>query len=377
MRKQRRLGGAADVIKYIADDFDAPLDAPEVLVNTMFTLDVHCHFFPQAFLDAARGPNSFRASLARRADGREHLVCPGNFDHPLTPDFYAADQMLADMDRARIQMAAISAAPPTLSYWAEAGAARELASAMNESIAQRVAAHPERFLGLATVPLQDIDASITEAKRAIRTLGLHGFQIGSNVGGKNLNHPDYFPFFATVAALNVPLFVHPYIPAGEERMQEYYLHNLLGMVAETGLAIASIIYGGVLERLPTLKIIFAHAGGVFPYIVGRMDHGYKVRANECTAAIPQPPSHYLRQVYFDCMAFNPRALRYLVDTVGAEHVLLGSDYPFDMGPIGGPVAEVQANEYLTATEKAQICGGAAMALFGLSDKVVNTDTKKH
>lgn len=337
----------------------------------MFTLDTHCHFFPQAFLDAARKPNSFRASLERRADGREHLVCPGNFDHPLTPDFYAAEQMLADMDSTDMQMAAISAAPPTLSYWAEAGVARELAAAMNESIAQRVKEHPDRFVGLATVPLQDIDASVREAKRAIGVLGLHGFQIGSNVGGKNLNHPDYWPFFETVAALNVPLFVHPYIPAGEERMQDYYLHNLIGMVAETGLAIASVIYGGILEKWPNLKIIFAHAGGVFPYIVGRMDHGYKVRTEECTKAIPHPPSHYMKQVYFDCMSFNDRALRYLVDMVGADHVLLGSDYPFDMGPIGGPAAEVQANPYLSDGEKVQICGGTAAKLFSISPEYQN------
>ncbi|MEZ4662738.1 MAG: amidohydrolase family protein [Caldilineaceae bacterium] len=332
----------------------------------MFTFDIHCHFFPQAFLEAARRPNSFLATLEMRADGREHLTCPGNFDHPLTPDFYAAEQMLADMDRTGMKMAAISSAPPTLSYWADAGAARELASALNESISQRVQAHPQRFRGLATVPLQDIDASIQEARRAIGQLGLHGFQIGSNVGGKNLNHPDYFPFFETVAALGAPLFIHPYIPPGEERMQEYYLHNLLGMVTETGLAIASIIYGGIIERLPNLKIVFAHAGGVFPYIVGRMDHGYKVRTKECTEAILHPPSHYLRQVYFDCMSFNDRALRYLVDTVGAEQVLLGSDYPFDMGPIGGPAAEVQANPYLSEAEKEQICGKTAAGLFGIS-----------
>lgn len=331
----------------------------------MPSLDVHCHFFPQAFLDAARKPNTFQASLERRADGREHLVCPGNFDHPLTPDFYAAEQMLADLDKAGIDMAAISSAPPTLSYWADPGAAHELASALNESIAERTQAHPERFLGLATVPLQDIDASVHEAKRAVTQLGLHGFQIGSNVGGKNLNHPDYFPFFETIAALDVPLFIHPYIPPGEERMQDYYLHNLLGMVTETGLAIASVIYGGILERLPNLKVVFAHAGGVYPYIVGRMDHGYKVRIEECQKAIPHPPSHYLNKVYFDCMSFNPRALRYLVDTVGADRVLLGSDYPFDMGPIGGPAAEVQANELLTEGEKEQIIKKTATDLFGL------------
>ena len=333
----------------------------------MFSLDVHCHFFPKAFLDAARGPNTLQSKIEQRADGREHLVCPGNFDHPLTPDFYAAEQMLADMDSAQISMAAVSSAPPTLSYWAEADAARELASRLNESIAERVTEYPERFLGLATVPLQDIAASVAEAKRAVNELGLHGFQIGSNVGGKNLNHPDYFPLFETFAELNAPVFIHPYIPAGEERMQDYYLHNLLGMVTETGLAIASVIYGGILERWPNLKIIFAHAGGVFPYVVGRMDHGYKVRSQECTSAIPHPPGHYLRQVYFDCMSFHPLALRYLVDLVGADHVLIGSDYPFDMGPIGGPVAEVLANPHLSDEEKEQICGKTAATLFGLTN----------
>ncbi len=333
----------------------------------MFSLDVHCHFFPKAFLDAARGPNTLQSKIELRADGQEHLVCPGNFDHPLTPDFYAAEQMLADMDGAQISMAAISSAPPTLSYWAEADAARELASRLNESIAERVAENPERFLGLATVPLQDIAASVAEAKRAVNELGLHGFQIGSNVDGKNLNHPDYLPLFEAFAELNAPVFIHPYIPAGEERMQDYYLHNLLGMVAETGLAIASVIYGGILERWPNLKIIFAHAGGVFPYVVGRMDHGYKVRSQECTSAIPHPPSHYLRQVYVDCMSFHPLALRYLVEMVGADHVLVGSDYPFDMGPIGGPVAEVLANPHLSDEEKEQICGKTAAMLFGLTN----------
>ncbi|MEM7533065.1 MAG: amidohydrolase family protein [Chloroflexota bacterium] len=331
----------------------------------MFSLDVHCHFFPQAFLDAARKPNSLQASIELRDDGQEHLICAGNFDHPLTPDFYAAEQMIADMDRTGVTMSAITSAPPTLSYWAEPDAARELASRLNESIAERVQQHPDRFLGLAAVPFQDIDASIVEAKRAVNELGLHGFQIGSNVGGKNLDHPDFFPFFETVAELDVPLFVHPYIPAGVERMQDYYLHNLIGMVGETGLAIATFIYGGVLERLPSLKVIFAHAGGVFPYIVGRMDHGYKVRTEECTKAIPNPPSHYMQQIYFDCMSFNPRALRYLVDMVGADHVLVGSDYPFDMGPIGGPVKEVQSNPYLSDDEKAQICGMTAASLFRL------------
>ncbi len=334
----------------------------------MFTFDIHCHFFPQAFLDIARQPgNSFQASIQRRADGQEHLVCAGNFDHPLTPDFYTAEQMLKDMDAVGMKMAAISAAPPTLSYWAEPAAAVELAASMNESIAQRVRTHPDRFVGLATLPLQDVEASVGEARRAICQLGLAGFQIGSHVNGKHLDHPDFAPLFATLAELDVPIFVHPYIPAGQERMQDYYLHNLLGMVSETGLAIATLIYGGILERWPNLKLIFAHAGGVFPYIHGRMDHGYRVRTRECTAAIPRPPGTYMRQLYFDCITFQPRTLRFLVDLVGADHVLIGSDYPFDMGP-ADPVAEVIDNPYLSDEEKAQICGGTAAALFRLGSR---------
>ena len=331
----------------------------------MLTFDIHCHFFPQAFLDAARKlDNSFQASIERRADGREHLVCAGNFDHPLTPDFYTAERMIQDMDRWGMAMAGISAAPPTLSYWADPGAARDLAPAINDSIAARVAAHPDRFVGLATVPLQDIDASVLEIKRAVQGLGLSGCMIGSNVNGKNLDHPDFHPFFAAIAELGIPLFIHPYIPAGVERMQDYYLHNLIGMVGETGLAIASVIYGGVLVRWPNLKLVFAHAGGVFPYIVGRMDHGYRVRERECGAAIPELPSTYFTQLYFDNITFNPRALRYLVDLVGADHILIGSDYPFDMGP-ADPVGEVTGNAYLSAQEQRQITGATAAALFGL------------
>ena len=332
----------------------------------MFALDIHCHFFPEAFLEEARKPdNPFKASLTPESDGRERLVCAGSFDHPLAPEFHDVERLVQDLDARKLSMAAISSAPPTLSYWADAASARDLAGRLNDSIAERVTAYPERFVGLATVPLQDIDASIAEAKRAVNALGLHGFQIGSNVGGTNLSDPAFFPLFETFAELNVPVFVHPYIPAGEERMQDFYLHNLIGMVAETGLAIASIVYAGILERLPNLKLCFAHAGGVYPYIIGRQDHGYKVREVECKAAIPHPPSHYFPMLYFDSITFHPLTLRYLIDLVGADRIIIGSDYPFDMGP-EQPVDEVLNNPFLNDAEKALICGQNAAALFGIS-----------
>lgn len=331
----------------------------------MFTLDIHCHFFPQAFLDEARRlGNPFAASIELGSDGQERLICAGDFNHPLTPDFYDVERMLEDMDARHLHMAAISAAPPTLTYWADGSSAAGLASRMNDSIAERVHAHPERFLGLATVPLQDVEVSIREARRAVEELGLHGFQIGSNVNGRNLDAPEFLRFFEVVDGLGVPVFVHPYIPAGSERMQDYYLHNLVGMVAETGIAISSVIFGGILERLPGLKLCFAHAGGVYPYIVGRHDHGYRVRQRECGDAIPHRPSHYLPALFFDSVTHHPLALRYLVDLVGSDRIIIGSDYPFDMGP-AQPVDVVLENPYLSAEEKSQICGQNAATLFGL------------
>jgi len=330
----------------------------------VFSLDIHCHFFPQAFLDEARKPgNPFQAAI-QNVDGIDRLICAGDFDHPLTPDFFSAERMIEDMGQRQIQMSAISSAPPTLSYWADAQSAGRLASRINESIAHRVSDYPGRFLGLGTVPLQDINQSILEAHRAIRELGLHGLMIGSNVGGKNLNHPDFFPFFQAINELNVPLFVHPYIPAGAERMQDYYLHNLVGMVSETGLAIASTIFGGILERLPNLRLCFAHAGGVFPYIIGRQDQGYRVRRLECSNAIPQPPSHYFPMLYFDSITFHPLALRFLIDLVGVERIMIGSDYPFDMGP-EQPVLEIFNNPYLSELEKEKVIGKNAQVFFQL------------
>jgi aminocarboxymuconate-semialdehyde decarboxylase len=331
----------------------------------MFTFDIHCHFFPQTFLDqAGKLGNPFQASIQPGPHGETRLVCAGDFNHSLTPDFYDAKQMIEDMDRRKIRISAISAAPPTLSYWADAPSARNLASRMNDNIAQRVQAYPDRLLGLGTVPLQNIEASTMEARRAIGDLGLRGLMIGSNVGGKNLDHADFFPFFETIVELDVPIFVHPYIPLGAERMRDYYLHNLVGMVAETGLAIASVIFGGILERLPNLKLCFAHAGGIYPYIVGRHDHGYRVREVECGRAIPKPPSHYLSMLYFDSITHHPLALRYLVDLVGSDKIVIGSDYPFDMGP-DQPVDVVLENPHLSSEEKEKIVGLNAANLFGI------------
>jgi aminocarboxymuconate-semialdehyde decarboxylase len=337
--------------------------------HSMQAIDCHFHFFPEAFLKAARTEgNSFKASIERSADGTEFLVAEGDFRHELVPNFYDADTIVQDLDRRKLTSAVITSAPPTLSYWADSGAAIELSQAINEEMAQRAAQYPTRFTPLGALPLQDMDASIKEAKRAVRELKLTGFMIGSNVGGINLDDPYFAPMWETIAELDVPLFIHPYIPAGAERMRRYYLHNLIGMVNETAIAIASVIYGGLLETYPNLRLCFAHAGGTYPFIQGRLDQGYRVRPEECGAAIPHPPSHYLGKLYFDSISFSDSALRFLADLVGSDHMVIGSDYPFDMGP-EQPVDAILSNPYLSEDEKADIVGRTASQLYGIPQLV--------
>lgn len=326
-------------------------------------VDVHCHVFPEAFIAAARRPgNPYNASVERRADGREFLVSRGYFDYPLTPELYDLDALLEDMAERGITAVAQSLAPPALAYWStERGAARDWAQLVNDSIAERVRRYPDRFAGVAHVPLQDVQAAIEELGRASDRLGFRAVQIASNVGGTNLDDPSLFPFFEACARLDVSVFVHPYLPFGGDRLQRYYLHNLVGMVSETGLAIASVIFGRVLERLPSLRLCFAHAGGTYPYIRGRLDHGHRVRP-EC-GDLAEPPGAYVRRLWFDTIAFEPSALRFLVESAGADRVMLGSDYPFDMGP-AQPVAEVLATPGLDQPQLERILWRNAAGFFG-------------
>jgi aminocarboxymuconate-semialdehyde decarboxylase len=215
---------------------------------------------------------------------------------------------------------------------------------------------------MATVPLQDPVAAAEELTHARRTLGLVGVEIGSNINGRELDDPALHPFFARCAELRMPVFIHPVVVAGADRMTRYYLRNLIGNLVDTSIALAHLIFGGAFERWPKLAVIAAHAGGIIPYTRGRLDHGYRVRA-ECRAALPRPPSAYLKHIYFDTIAHNQEALAYLVRTAGAGRVVLGSDFPFDMAD-PDPVGTVQGLKGLSAADRTRILGGNARALFG-------------
>ena len=234
------------------------------------------------------------------------------------------------------------------------------ARATNDALAETVRAYPERLLGLAALPLQDPSAAPAELERAMRELGLRGAEIGTNVGGRNLDDQELEPVWAAAERLGAFLFVHPERVAAAERLGSYYLRNLIGNPLDTTIAIASLVFGGVLERYPRLKLCFAHGGGFAPYQVGRLDHGWSKRP-EPRVTIQQRPSTYVRKLYFDTILHTPDALAYVAKHFGADHLLLGSDYPFDMGP-DDPVKDVESLPGLSETERRMILGETAAQL---------------
>ena len=321
-------------------------------------IDVHAHFVPRSFLEViAKEGAPYGASL--RQDGNDPtILLSGRPYGPITPHYYATKPRLKDMDKAGVDMQVLSLNPPMV-YWPDAQLGTRLARLYNDELAAAVAARPDRLAGLATVPLQDIPAAVAELTRAVKELGLRGVYIGSNICGKDLDHPDFLPFFAQAEALRAPVFIHPIDVVGGERVRAYYLHNGLGNPFDTAVSASRLIFGGVLDKFPRLRVCLAHAGGALPYLIGRLDRVYRVR-QEARQTIRRAPSTYLRRFYFDIITHHPLALEYLVKLVGADRVAIGTDYRFDMG-VMDPVKAVNAIR-LSRADRSTILGGTAAAL---------------
>jgi aminocarboxymuconate-semialdehyde decarboxylase len=232
----------------------------------------------------------------------------------------------------------------------------------NEKIAEICQQHSNRFVGLGTVPLQDVDEAVKELKRLAGELSLKGVIVSSNVNGRDLDDPVFFPLLETAASLGLLVYIHPHDTAGADRMQKFYLTNLIGNPLDTTIAAARLIFSGVLEKLPALKICLSHAGGHLPYIIGRLHHGYAVRP-ECRADIRQSPMAYFKQLYFDSITHLPAALEYLIGIAGSERVLMGSDYPYDMAD-EHPVTFIR-NLSISKDDKQKILGGNIIKLLGI------------
>jgi aminocarboxymuconate-semialdehyde decarboxylase len=327
-------------------------------------IDVHTHIVPEGWEDwAARFGGERWPRLVRHDACRATIMTGAQFFRDVDDRSWSPERRLQDMDRLGIDRQVLSPPPVMFCYWAEPRAGEAFARLQNDNVAAVTARHPARFVGMATVPLQDTDLAVKELRYCRERLGLRAVEIGSCPAGRDLDDPVLLPFFEACAGLDMAVFVHPASPlVGQERLTRYYFPLIVGNPLETALAASKLIYGGVLERWPQLRVCFAHGGGAFPFTLARLDHGWRVRP-EGPAAIPRPPREYARLLYFDSLTLSADNLRFVVEQFGAERVVLGSDYPFDMGS-ADPVGAV-AEAGLSAAAREHVEGGAAVRFLGL------------
>jgi aminocarboxymuconate-semialdehyde decarboxylase len=327
------------------------------------TIDIHAHVMSMEAQELTRpyftpdkDPFFHYSSPATDASNKRLMA-------EITPKLSSAEVRLRDMDRMGVDIQAISVAPPQYFYWTEPDLGVRLARIQNDNLASIVRAHPDRFVGLGTLPLQDVDASLVELDRVVGELGFNGVEICTSVNGSDLDDPRFEPFFRRAEELDILIVMHPNGFSDGERLADYYLINTVGMPLDSTVSIARLIFGGVLERHADLKICVVHGGGYIPFYPARFDHAYRMR-EDCREHITRPPSTHLRQLFFDTMIFDLDDLALLVARYGADHVLLGSDYPYDMGD-PDPVGFVSGLERLDDKELALVLGGNAARLLKL------------
>jgi aminocarboxymuconate-semialdehyde decarboxylase len=330
----------------------------------MMKIDLHTHILPKNWpnLRDRYGYGGFM-QLEHHGPGCARMMVDGKSFRDIDANCWDPHARLTDCERHGVDVQVLSTVPVMFSYWAKPKDTLDLARLLNDHLAEVVRAHPRRFAGLGTLPLQDPDLAVPELERCVRDLGLSGVQIGTHVNGKNLDHPDLFPVFAAAERLRAAVFVHPWDMFAKERMEKYWLRWLVGMPAETALAICSVIFGGVLERLPRLRIAFAHGGGSFPGTIGRIDHGFHARPDLCAIDNKVSPRDHLRRFYLDSLVHDADALRSLMRLVGPERIALGTDYPFPLGETeAGRLIESMAD--LSAETRERMLSGTALEFLG-------------
>ncbi|MEO3860517.1 amidohydrolase family protein [Acrocarpospora sp. B8E8] len=327
-------------------------------------IDIHCHreCAPAAALmeDAARAAGKValgHGNATTQAVNRRQLA-------EIRPKMDILDVRIGDMDRMGVDIQAVAVAVYQYYYWADAELGAKVARLMNEEFVESTAKHSGRFLPLGTVPLQDTEAAIGELRYLATELGMRGIEIGTHVEGEEISAARLDPFWAEVERLGVVVVIHTQGHTHPQRLQGHNFVNIIGHAFEATLATAHLIFDGVIERHPGLKIVVVHGGGYLPAYPGRIDHGWRARA-DVSENVPGLPGDYLREFYFDTMVFDPGQLKFLVDRYGAEHVLLGTDYPYDMGD-DDPLALIGATPGLDQRQVDLISGGNAARLLGLA-----------
>jgi aminocarboxymuconate-semialdehyde decarboxylase len=325
-------------------------------------IDIHCHrecspaasLMRQAQLDAGRAPLNHGSATTRAVNARQLEA--------IRPKMEELAVRLADMDAMGVDIQAVAPASYQYFYWADAELGAKVARLVNEEMVEATSTHADRFVPLGTVPLQHTEAAVQELTYLVHQLGMRGIEIGTHVEGEEISAARLEPFWSAVEELRVTVVIHTQGTTHPQRLADHNFVNTLGHPYEAALAQGYLIFDGVMERHPDLTIVVVHGGGYLPAYPGRMDHAWRAR-EDVREGVPQTPGTYLRRFYFDTMVFEPGQLRFLVDRYGADHVLLGTDYPYDMGD-DDPLALLAAGG-LKQEQVNLVAGGNAVRLLGL------------
>jgi aminocarboxymuconate-semialdehyde decarboxylase len=330
----------------------------------MRTIDIHTHVLTEETMGLLQKEAPKIAPRLTPIDADVAVLDVAGVPYrPFPRGGFDIERRFADMAAAEVEVHLLSATPQTYYYDQEPALAAACAALQNDQIAKLVKAHPERFIGVATLPIQAPQRAADELARAVRSLGLRGAMIGSNALGKNLDDPSFEPLWAVAAELGAFMLIHPVNVAGVDRLRSYYLNNLIGNPLDTTIAAACLVFGGVLERYPTLKVLLVHGGGFVPYQAGRWAHGWHVRP-EPKVNVKHSPEPWIDRFYYDTILHARPQLEFLVSSVGPARVLLGSDYPYDMGT-GECVRQVKALS-IGEADKAKVLCDNARAVLGVS-----------
>ena len=325
-------------------------------------VDIHCHYLnPEVakkteYLEAAKYDMSiiFANDLTRQTNVKQMA--------DRVSKLTGITERIRDMDKMGVDIQAVCPAPFQYFYFTEPDLGASIAREVNEGIAKIVADHPDRFVGLGSVPLQNAELAVRELEYAVKKLGLRGVEINTNVNGMDLTDPrlKLDKFFAKANELGVVIFMHPLGTTQADRLVNHYFNNVIGNPLDTTLAVSHLIFDGVIAKNPKIKFIAAHGGGYLAHYWARMDHAWRARP-DCRTVIKSKPSNYLKKIYFDTITFDPTMLRHLIDVYGADHVLLGTDYPYDMGEVD-PLGLINSVKKLTKDDRQKIQGLNAMKL---------------
>lgn len=340
-------------------------------------IDIHAHILPEYWpnLRERYGYGGFIQLHHNEDFTADMRYDDGRFFRRVEENCYSPEAILRDMDANGVDIMTLCTVPVLFNYWAEPEHCLDWSRFLNDHIAGVQNAHPDRFIGLGTVPLQDTERAARELRRCVVELGLPGVQIGSHVGTRNLDDRSLFPLYEEAESVGACLLIHPWDMMGQNDMKKYWLPWLVGMPAETSRAVCSMLFGGVFDAFPKLRVLFVHAGGSFPHTLGRIIHGYNCRPDLVNLNGVANPREYVGKFWLDSITHDPEALRYVTDLFGAHRIAYGTDYPFPLGDLehGKMIEEMDYDE----ATKRQLFAASALDFLNMRQRILSMDRYKH